>query len=193
MTPVNNNNDITTDTADDNTPGGMGTEIITYNIRSYNEDGDAQRRQVQDAAELLFGNNAEDEEHGASSQTWSLFNKRNMMISLCIAAIVFLCVVTGLSSAALTGRNNSMVVESFNNGAPMASAKSTKAPKSGSGSQCISNTLNPPAPAGNEPIDCFKCCNDCGGIFSECNIFSPDTFPDVPNRGKYRCFCDASR
>ena len=139
----------------DNAPKMEGQEIIAHSLPSDNNvDNDTQG--LEDMAELPFGHDdAEDEDHGASNQTWGLFNKRNMMILLCIAAIVFLCVVTGLSSAALTDNNNSVVVESFNNGAPMASAKASKAPKGGS--QCTPNTY----PVGTEFLD-SECSDGCG-------------------------------
>ena len=88
-----------------NAPEMTGLEIIAQNLPSYNENenNDAQGLQLQetrDAAEseIPFGRD-DAEEDRSSNQTRGLFNKRGMMILLCIAAIVFLCLVTGLSSA----------------------------------------------------------------------------------------------
>ena len=111
-----------------NAPKMEGQEIIAHSLPSDNNVVDNDTQGLEDMAGLPFGHdNAEDEDR-SSNQTRGLFNKRNMMILLFIAVIVFLCVVTGISSAALTGRNNAntMIVESFN-GAPGA-AKASKAP-----------------------------------------------------------------
>ena len=48
-----------------------------------------------------------------------------MMSIFLVAAIVFFCVIIGISSATLTGRNDSMIVESFSS----RTAKASKAPK----------------------------------------------------------------
>ena len=139
---------------------------------------------LEDAAELSFGNDAEDEENRSSNQTWNLFNKRNMVILGIIAAIVFLCVVTGISSLVLTDNNNTntMVVESTFNDAPGA-AKASKEPKAKASKApaCIPNgekgELGPLV--GPNPEDCDKCCdvcregeakcfNDCVGYYCRC-------------------------
>ena len=122
---------MTADATDDNAPpGGMGTEIITHTLPSYNEDDDAQR--LEDVAELPFGNDAppEDEEHRrrrSSNQTRSFFNfnKRTIILGSGIGAIL-LFFVAAAAGRKYQSNNNSMVIESLN-GAPSA-AKSPKAP-----------------------------------------------------------------
>ena len=179
---------MTADATDDNAPpGGMGTEIVTHTLPSYNEDDDdAQRLQDQGAAELPFGNDAppEDEEHRRrsrpSNQTRSLFSfsRRNKMIILGsgIGTILLLCVATGLSSNALVKNNNSMVIESFNVGAPTA-AKSTKtkaptAAKSGKATSCTLNNQSPRLPP--EGGDCANCCVcESSEPYQECSEASP--------------------
>ena len=159
---------MTTNADNDNAPG----EILTHNLPSYNKKNDDQGLDLEDyVAELpfAFGNDTpEDEEPRSSNQTRGL-NRRNMIILGIIAAIVFLCFVTGISSAALTdNNNNSMVVESFNNAAA-GSAKSSKAPTTAktSKAQCVPHTI-----AGNPTDSCLNCCgtgcpsdklHDCGG------------------------------
>ena len=146
----------------DKLPNLEGQEIIAHSMPSFNENNDTQG--LDDAAELPFGqDDAEDEEHHRfSNQIRELVNKRNMLILLFIAAIVFFCFVTGISSAALTANNNSVVVESFN-GAAGATAKSTKAPtaKSTKAPVCTPSTTvfgdSVVPPGGN----CALCCDDC--------------------------------
>ena len=145
-------------------------EIIAHpTLRTYKDD---------DAAELPFGDDAPvEQEHRSSNQTRGLFNRCNiMMMILLVAAIVFLCGVTGLSSAVLTSSNN-MVVETFN-GVP-GNAKASKAPtaKATKAPGCTPNTFVSP---GNPAKDgnCLNCC--------EC----PDGWDSVCSSGTALCECD---
>ena len=143
-----------------------GLEIIAQNLPSYNENenNDAQGLQLQetrDAAEseIPFGRD-DAEEDRSSNQTRGLFNKRGMMILLCIAAIVFLCLVTGLSSAVLTS-SNSMVIDSFKSFSAALAPKSPKAlPKSPKTEACVLNDQSPPLTPPYGVQGCSKCC-DC--------------------------------
>ena len=143
-----------------NAPKMEGQEIIAHSLPSDNNVDNDTTQGLEDMAGLPFGNDAPEDEDRSSNQTWGLFNKRNMMILLCIAVIVFLCVVTGISSAALTNNNSSVVVESFNSAPGVAkaskaptTAKSTKAPA------CTPNTVFPGNPA--RDYDCANCCGVC--------------------------------
>lgn len=165
----------------DNAPKMEGQEIIAHSLPSDNNvDNDTQG--LEDMAGLPFGHDAGEQEHRSSNQTRGLFNKRNMMILLFVAAIVFLCVVTGISSAALTGRNNSLVVESFN-GAPGA-AKASKAPTAKStkgGSQCIPNTV-----PGTQFSDTCGGCDCCCDTDTSC----PDSQTPLCDFQGGFCTCD---
>ena len=181
---------IVTDNAH-NATGMTGQEIIaarSLTLPSDNEDDDA--RGLEDAAELPFGNDAaEQQEHRPSNQTRSLFNKRNKIIlGSCIGAILLMFVAGLFSSTALTDRNNnnSMVVESYNNGAKFqrdesptsapTATKSSKSKASKAPTECVPN--DPPT----ETTNCDNCCDNCVGDPSIC---TPNPFG-----GGFYCTCD---
>ena len=163
-----------------NAPKMEGQEIIAHSLPSDNNVDNDTTQGLEDMAGLPFGNDAPEDEDRSSNQTWGLFNKRNMMILLCIAVIVFLCVVTGISSAALTNNNNSVVVESFNGAAAAGAAKSPKAPtaKAGKAPDCIPNIKG-----GNPTDDCNNCCGVCAGPEE-----TPSCFKDLETK-VLECLC----
>ena len=129
-----------------------------HTLPSYNEDDDAQAQGLQDAAELPFGNgnDAADAELRSSNQATNLFKCNKKIILASIGTTLFLCAVTGISSAALSGSNgNSIVVESFNSAPQAANAKAAKATKA---PKCSPNAFNLDDAKPLKTGKCDECC-----------------------------------